>query len=215
MKHAAALLLLLSAEVGTAPAPLSTPIVHVIPREREFLDDTRVYEATLPSGAYSIRRDSSIRRLVVNGLDARETLTFDPSYRIYTLFALTVDQDLVVFYEASNDLESTGSIVRLDGRTLTVKWVATGPSMNIAPPVVCEDSLCAAGHGSVVRVVLATGRIAWSHYDLYEQLHAFNAPEGLVVANGSLIVHESLASYDHRESKTMVFNLTTGEYSVK
>ena len=215
MKMMALLALLLSVADGDFHTQPSTEALCVIARESSFLNDARAYEAKFKTGAYSIRRDGLIRRLSADGPDIEHTLSLDTHDRIYTLFALTVDHDLLVFYEASDELENTGAVARLDGRTLALKWVASGAYMNIATPVICGDSLCVAGHGTVTRLVLATGRIVWSHSDLYDQFHAFNTPEGLVVDGGNLIVHETLASYDHRPSMTMVVDLKSGKYTVK
>jgi outer membrane protein assembly factor BamB len=203
------LIVLAAAAVGAS----SDSAMLAIPRATSFVNDTRAYPVDLSIGSYSIRRDGLVRR--VGGSDARGQVPLDHDHRIYALFALVVGNDLVVFYEASNELENVGKVVRLDGRTLETKWVASGPGMNITSPVFCADSICLAGHGSVARIVADTGRVVWAHYDLYRALHAFNTPENLVVAKGKLFVHESLASYDHRSPKTLVVDLVSGEYAVK
>jgi hypothetical protein len=113
--------------------------------------------------------------------------------------------DLLLICEATDDLYGAGFIVRVDGRTLKMKWKRALTGFNVGPGLVDGKYAYVTAMGFVGKVDLETGVYVWRHRDLYERSkHAFSIfvlPE----VQGSLVIFKEAP--DHLRKKVAIIKI--------
>lgn len=101
-------------------------------------------------------------------------------------------QDFLIQYGLSSGESSSAKIVRLDGLSLEVKWIAGGVPFNMTPGLIQGDLVYVTGIGFVGAIDLDTGRYAWCVRDLYKGENIFAAFQEPVIEGDVLIARDKL-----------------------
>jgi len=133
--------------------------------------------------------------------ESLERLIYYASYR----------DDIVLICESSIGDGSGGFIVRLDARTLKLKWKLTFPAFNIGQGLLFHNSAFVTGIGLVGRVDLESGKFLWKHVDLYGQKDgAFNSLEAPQIIDGIVRFSES-ENYLRKTLASLDVDIETGK----
>jgi len=112
-----------------------------------------------------------------------------------SLYYAEYQGDLLLLGEVSDHEYGSGFIVRLDGRTLQIKWKQIVSGFNIGPGLIDGSSAYVTAIGFIGKVSLKTGAYAWLHKDLYRQsnsaFNSFEIPEVI----GNIVVFREIAFY--------------------
>jgi hypothetical protein len=107
-------------------------------------------------------------------------LPIPPRFEITRVLAEAIDSDVLIAYEIEDGEVGAARIVRLDGRSLTRRWVVDVKSFNLSEGVVEGRFLYQAAFAMVMKIDLRRGRIVWKHEGLYDAVtqsfNAFNQP---------------------------------------
>jgi hypothetical protein len=78
--------------------------------------------------------------------------------------------DLLLLYHVAAADAGSGALVRLDGKTLGLRWNARIPGFNIGPPLIYDGAAYVTCIGFVGKIELRGGRYLWRNEDLYDKL---------------------------------------------
>lgn len=116
-------------------------------------------------------------------------------YLVGDLYFAVYQGDLLLIGEASDGDYGSGFIIRLDGRTLRVKWKQVISGFNVGQGLMDDSYAYVTGVGFIGKVSLKSGAYVWRHKDLYQQNNsAFNSFE-LPEIDGSVVVFKESPIY--------------------
>jgi hypothetical protein len=118
--------------------------------------------------------------------------------------------DLLLICEVTDDLYGAGFIVRLDGRTLRIKWKRTISGFNVGQGLVDGKYAYVTAVGFIGKVDLNSGVYVWRHRDLYERskqaFTSFELPE----VQGALVIFRESPDYLRKKIAVIKVDRTSG-----
>ena len=87
---------------------------------------------------------------------------------VESLAYASYEDDLIIVFVSSNFTFSGSKIARIDGETLTPKWVTDFSGVNIGLPIVKNNYLYVSSIGSIGKLDVDTGEFLWKHTELYD-----------------------------------------------
>lgn|GEM_PF-2110756 len=126
------------------------------------------------------------------------------------------EEDLILLFGVTDGDGAAGGIVRLDGKSLSIKWSVWIPAFNLSIGTVDSGFLYQAGIGFVSKIDLNSGKYVWKYDDLYDHvLGSFNAFEKPVIEDKVVIFREikqPVATYD--KPREIHVNIETGKITI-
>ncbi len=124
--------------------------------------------------------------------------------------------DLLLVYEISDRESGWGTAVRLEPRTLAIKWRLGLPGFNLSEGTIEEARLYQAGFGFVAAIDLTRGRYVWKHRGLYDHLsQSFNAFQRPEVVGTEVVFREKPATNAAISQRTVRVEKATGKISFR
>jgi hypothetical protein len=202
------LLLLLASSVSgqqaSYPFSAATSLpAKVDPSHFEF--STASYSYSISNSGRGVRKGSreAIARPFNLRLDRGDRLT-------RVIYHTEYQGDLLLICEATDDLYGVGYILRLDGRTLRIKWKRTIPAFNVGQGLIDDKYAYVTGVGFIGKVNLNSGVYVWRHRDLYRRsklaFTSFELPE----LQGSLVVFRESPDYLRKKVAVIKVERTSG-----
>lgn len=128
-----------------------------------------------------------------------------------SLYYAEYQGDLLLIGEVSDTDYGAGFIVRLDKRTLRIKWKQTVSGFNVGQGLIDGSYAYVTGIGSIGKVSLKTGAYIWRHTNLYRQRNsAFNSFE-LPEVNGNTVVFRESSHYLRKKIAVITVERRTGK----
>ena len=119
--------------------------------------------------------------------------------------------DLLLIYQAGDVEYSTGFIVRIDLKTLKLKWKGSLVGFNIGNGLIHEGYVYVTAIGFIGKVSLESGRFAWKHRNLYHRITtAFNSFDVPQVKDNTVVFKES-PNHLRKKVAQVIVNRTTGK----
>ena len=119
--------------------------------------------------------------------------------------------DLVLIGELTDELNGYGFIVRLDGRTLRIKWKRSIRGFNVGVGLMDGKYAYVSAIGFVGKVDLNSGGYVWQHRDLYQRdtgaFNSFEVPE----VQGKLVIFRELPQHNRKKQAVVKVDRTTGK----
>jgi len=116
-------------------------------------------------------------------------------YLTSSLYYAEYQGDLLLIGEVSDGDYGSGFIVRLDKRTLRIKWKQIVNAFNVGQGLIDGDYTYVTGIGFIGKVSLKTGAYVWRHQDLYQRsnsaFNSFDLPE----VEGNIVVFRESSHY--------------------
>lgn len=120
-----------------------------------------------------------------------------------SLYYAEYQGDLLLIGEVSDEESGLGFIVRLDKRTLRIKWRQIVAGFNVGRGLIDGSYAYVTAIGFIGKVSLKTGAYVWRHKDLYRQsnsaFNSFDLPE----LNGNVVVFRE-SSHDLRKKIAVI-----------
>jgi hypothetical protein len=144
-------------------------------------------------------------------------LTINKNDYIEKIQFVTYEKDLILLYGVSDGDSAAGAVVRLDGKSLSIKWSVWIPAFNLSIGAIDSGFLYQAGIGFVSKIDLNAGKYVWKYDDLYDHVQgSFNAFEKPVIEDNKVIfreVKQPMATYD--KPREIRVNTETGKITIK
>lgn len=167
--------------------------------------DTDGYKYTINESGIGKRTDNRSKAQTFNfGLSEGEALERHIYFAKYK-------QDLLLVCEYYLNDGTGGLIVRLDGRTLKLKWKGWIPTFNVGESLLDKNYAYVTGIGFVGKVDLESGVYVWQHEILYGQedsaFNNFEVPE----LSGNLVRFTESENYLRKSLASVEVDLVTGK----
>ena len=141
------------------------------------------------------------------------------------MFYFKYNTDLLLAYELQDGEDGWGHVVRLDGNTLSQKWLTDIPGFNVGQGLVENNFLYLTAIGFAAKLDLESGKYAWRHDGLYKpgfynavglrESGYFNDFEQPRLEGNVILFPESKPYTEHKETErpavTLRFDKNTGK----
>jgi hypothetical protein len=119
-------------------------------------------------------------------------------------------KDVLLMGESYLEDGAGGFIIRLDGRTLKMKWKRQIPAFNVGQGLLDKNNVYLTAFGFVGKVNLDSGVYAWKHDNLYGKDSAFNSFE-LPEIKGNTVLFKESELYLRKEVATLQVDIRSGK----
>jgi len=165
---------------------------------------------------YQVGFDGLCKRMAAGERPTEIRLPLPENARIDRVLYGEVQGDLLLIYEISDGESGWGSVVRLEPRSLVVKWHVNLPGFNLSRGAVEGARLYQAGFGFVGAIDLMRGSFVWKHSGLYDQLRqSFNAFQPPELVGREVICREEPVSQTTNPVRVIRVNKVTGKMTVQ
>lgn len=123
---------------------------------------------------YAIRHDGRSEATPLGARRQTFWLRMGGSPNVERVYFAEYEGDLLVEYEVSGAQSNWGYILRVDQKTLKVKWVATVSADNLGPGLIDEHALYFSGSNLLSKLDLQTGSYVWQSE--LQKFFTFSAP---------------------------------------
>jgi outer membrane protein assembly factor BamB len=200
---------LVAAAQESNPQSTPAPGSRAFSKVESLGDGTRAFFMFGTSGpGYTIRADGFAERSAIGkGRPANFSLRVGRNGRLVRFYFLEHEGDLLLIYEASDKQFGWGYVVRLNQKTLKIKWAAPVSDFNLGPGLVEDNYLYFSAANLLARIDLRTGSYVW-HQDDVQRKYAlsfggFRLPS---ITGDQVFFHE-----DGDKGKTIEIDKVTGK----
>ena len=124
-------------------------------------------------------------------------------------------RDLIIIAGVTDGESGGGTVYRLRGDSLLVKWILQVPAFNLSEGVIEDESLYLAGIGFVSRIDLEGGKYVWRHGNLYDRdRYSFNSFQRPVLSRKDVKFREELSSGHHKYTLPREIRINKGDGSI-
>jgi hypothetical protein len=127
-----------------------------------------------------------------------------------------LEKDIIIIYGVTDGDGAAGSVSRLDGQKLDIKWSVWVPAFNISTGLIESNYLYLAGIGFVSKINLQTGKFEWKHDNLYDNKYfSFNSFETPKINDNEVIFLELIPTVlKFKKPREIRVNNKTGKITI-